>query len=70
VKRILFALVLTFRISGMMDKFEVMAIPKRPGIGGFFQDDAGVRYNPQGPASKSDPLVRSEDLPRGNLFPR
>jgi hypothetical protein len=53
----------TFRISGTVEKFEVAAIPKRPGLGGFFQDDGGVHYNPRGPASKSAPLVRGGDLP-------
>lgn len=60
----------SFRISGTMEKFEIAATPKRSGVGGFFQDDAGVHYNPRGPAAKSDPLVRGEDLPRLNLIPR
>jgi hypothetical protein len=60
----------SFSISGTMEKFEIAATPKRPGVGGFFQDDAGVHYNPRGPASKNDPLVHGEDLPRLNLIPR
>src|SRR5262249_1518428 len=31
----------SFSISGTMEKFEIAATPKRPGVGGFFQDDAG-----------------------------
>ena len=60
----------TFRTSGTMEKLEIVAIPKRPGLGGFFQDDGGVHYNPRGPASKSDPLVRGQDLPHISLIPR
>jgi hypothetical protein len=53
----------SFRISGTLEQAEIVATPKRPGIGGFFLDGDGLHYNPQGPASKSDPLVRGEDLP-------
>jgi len=60
----------TFSISGTIEKFELVAIPKRPGLGGFFQDEGGVHYNPRGPASKSDPLVRGADLPHIGLIPR
>jgi hypothetical protein len=53
----------SFRISGTLEKTEIVATPKRPGVGGFLEDGEGLHYNPQGPASKSDPLVRADDLP-------
>jgi hypothetical protein len=45
----------TLTVSGK--QWELTATPQRKGLGGFYADEKGVRFNPTGPA-KTDPLAR------------
>ena len=44
-----------YRLTTSGENFELAAVPKRPGLGGFLKDKDEGHYNAAGPASKSDP---------------
>ena len=47
-----------YRVTAEGDSFEVHAVPRKPGLGGFYDDARGpIRYNPKGEASVQDKRV-------------
>ncbi len=47
-----------YRVTIRGDTFEVSAIPRKPGLGGFFNDAYGTYYNPKAEASNKDKGVK------------
>lgn len=48
-----------YRVRTSGEDYELLAIPRRPGLGGFLANRWGVRYNPVGQASMDDPKLRT-----------
>lgn len=47
-----------YRITGAGDHFELSAIPRHSGLGGFYDDGTAVHFNPSGPAQKQDKVFQ------------